>query len=237
MVDEKPFEIADGNRAILFNPLAFSLAWMGAGIGEDTWKGKGLPHEGKSFFKLTLRDEGHIALSIAMQRTGGRTGRRAPAINGIFKGDGLGEGGIDGLSLPEAHIEFVWKRYWALSHAVCTGCAFGCIDISRFSSDDDFEMTGFTFDVDHFGIGEEVDVGMVGCVHHLGCDDASRAIEGGKGLVELGHMAADGWVLLHQMDFESFIGNVEGSLHPCNARSNDKRLGNNFSVFFVRHSS
>jgi hypothetical protein len=66
MVDEKPFEVADGDRAILFNPPAFPLAWMGAGIGEDTWKGKSLPHEGKSFFKLTLGDEGHIALSVAV---------------------------------------------------------------------------------------------------------------------------------------------------------------------------
>jgi hypothetical protein len=235
MSDEKPLKIADGDGTILFNPPAFPLAWMSAGIGEDTRKGKRLPHEGKSFFELTLRDEGHIALSVAMQRTGGCTGRRAPAIDGIFEGDGLGEGDIDGLSLPESHIEFVWKRYRALSHAVCTGRTFGRIDIARLSSDGDFEMTGLTLDVDHFGIGEEVDVGMVGRVHHLGGDDASRAIEGGKGLVELCHVAADGWVFLHQMDFESFIGNIEGSLHPCNAGADDEGFWDNVSEFVCFH--
>jgi hypothetical protein len=233
MVDEKPFEIADGDRTILFNPFAFPLARMGAGIGEDPWKGKGLPHEGEGFFELPLRDKGHIALSIAMQRTGGCTGRRAPSVDGIFKGDSLGEGDIDGLFLSQSHVKFVRKRYRALFYTVSTGRAFGCIDIPRLPSDDDFKMTGLTFDVGHFRIGEEVDVGMIAHIHHFGRDDTSRAIEGGKGLVELGHMAADGWVLLHQMDFESLIGNVEGSLHPCNASANHKCFWDNVFYFII----
>jgi hypothetical protein len=66
MVDEKPFEVADGDRAIFIDSFTLPLARMGTDIGKDSRKRKFLPHKGEGFFELPLGDEGHIALSVAV---------------------------------------------------------------------------------------------------------------------------------------------------------------------------
>ncbi len=48
---------------------------------------------------------------------------------------------------------------------------------------------------------------------------ACRAVIGGKGLVKLGHAAADSRAFLNKMHVKTAVRKVKGSLHTCNTSS------------------
>jgi hypothetical protein len=173
MIDQKSFQIADGDRPVLFDPFTFPFAGMGTDIGKDSRKRKFLSHQGKGLFEFPLRDEGNITLGITMERAGGCTGRRSASIHGVFEGNSLRKGNIDRLPHPDAHIEFIGKGNRTLTDTVSTGSTFGHIDIAGFFPDRDLEISGLPLDTDNFRIGEEVDIGVVGRINHLRRDDAS----------------------------------------------------------------
>ena len=50
----------------------------------------------------------------------------------------------------------------------------------------------------------------------LGGADAGGTIQGGEGLVELEHMAANGGIPFHQVGLKARIANVQGRLHTGN---------------------
>jgi hypothetical protein len=197
MIDEKSFQMADRDRTILFDSLTLLLARVRTGIGENSWKRKFLSYQCKGLFKFALGDEGDISLSITMEGTGCRTGGCSFPVNRIFERHGLREGNVDGLSLSKSHIEFIGECDRALGHTVSAGCTFGHINITRFLPEDHLEISGLAFDVDDLGIGDQIDVRVVGRIHHLGCDDTSRAVKRGEGLIQLSHMTTNGRILLH----------------------------------------
>lgn len=53
---------------------------------------------------------------------------------------------------------------------------------------------------------------MLGDVDHLGAEDAAGAVDGGEGLVELRHLAADVAFAFHEEHVEARVGAVEGGL-------------------------
>jgi len=55
----------------------------------------------------------------------------------------------------------------------------------------------------------------------LGRDSAHGAVVGGEGLVELGHLAANGRLRLDQVDLEAPLGEIERGLHPGDAAADD----------------
>jgi len=70
------------------------------------------------------------------------------------------------------------------------------------------------------GQGQELDVQVPADLDQLGCQDSHGAVVGGKGLVQLGHGAADGRGPLHEVNKEPGIGHVQRRLHPGNSASN-----------------
>jgi hypothetical protein len=64
----------------------------------------------------------------------------------------------------------------------------------------DVEITGLAANFLQFGEGVDFDVGVPADLDQLGGDNSHGAVVGGKGLVDLGHVAADGRTLLHQVD-------------------------------------
>jgi hypothetical protein len=55
----------------------------------------------------------------------------------------------------------------------------------------------------------------------LGCEYSHGAVIGGKGLVELGHMAADARGFFHQVDLEAGCGKIKGGLDPAYASTHN----------------
>jgi hypothetical protein len=149
MIDKESFQMANGDGLILLDSLTLLLAGVRTGIGENSWKRKFLPHQCKGLFKLPLRDERHITLSVTMERAGGRARRDSSPVDGIFERDGLWERDVDGLFFPQSHIKFIGECDRTLRHTVCAGCAFRTIHITGFLPEDHLEMSSFPFDMDH----------------------------------------------------------------------------------------
>ncbi len=79
----------------------------------------------------------------------------------------------------------------------------------------DREVSGLSFDAVDFRVGEYLDVGVSVALDELRRFDAHGAVVGGKGLVELRHLAADGRQLLDQVDLEARGGKVQGGLNAA----------------------
>jgi hypothetical protein len=84
----------------------------------------------------------------------------------------------------------------------------------------DPEVPGFPFHPFDLGVCEDVDVGICGAFDKLGRKDAHGTVIGGKGLVQLGHLAADGRPLVHQIDLEAAFGGIQCGLDSAYAGSN-----------------
>jgi hypothetical protein len=52
-------------------------------------------------------------------------------------------------------------------------------------------------------------------IQQLRRENSYGAVIGGKGLVQLGHFAADAGVLFHQVDLDSHLTEIQSSLHAC----------------------
>jgi hypothetical protein len=50
------------------------------------------------------------------------------------------------------------------------------------------------------------------------------AVIGGKGLVKLGHMAANGRCLVHQVDFETRSGKIKRGLHSADPSTDNHHI-------------
>ena len=62
---------------------------------------------------------------------------------------------------------------------------------------------------------------MMAHLHRAGGEDTLSAIQGGKGIRELVHTAADGGEPLHQNHLMTAVGDIEGGLHAADPTSDD----------------
>ena len=60
--------------------------------------------------------------------------------------------------------------------------------------------------------------------HHFGRQDARGAVQRGEGLVQLGHVAADGLQSIHQVDPVAAVRDIQRGLNPGDARSHDEDI-------------
>ena len=82
------------------------------------------------------------------------------------------------------------------------------------------DETGKAF---HFCIGVERDVRMLRDFHHPRRQDALRTVKRWERLRQLGHMSADGRIVLDQDDFLSGVGDVERSLNAGDPSADHQR--------------
>ena len=145
------------------------------------------------------------------------------AIDDRDIGDRLGEGDVDGGTGAEVAVEAVGDLFLrTLAHADAAAGAFGLDDRTRLLTDGDGEVADIAFDPLDFAVGQKTDLRMVGDIDHLRSHDALRTVEGGKGLGELGHVAADGGITLDQEDFVAAVGDIEGGLNAGDAATDDQ---------------
>ncbi len=139
-------------------------------------------------------------------------------------GHGLREGSIDRLAVSQAGLEDIVDDFLRafLPADAAAGAVLG-LDIAGALLDGDGEIADIPIHFLDLGIGQQGDVGVVANLNHLGCQDAGRAVEGGEGLVKLGHMPADGRFALHQVDRESRVRDFQGSLDAGDPATHDQR--------------
>ena len=88
----------------------------------------------------------------------------------------------------------VWIRDLdrAVLYAGSTTRAFVLDNVSGLFIQGDLEVSCFPFYTVNFSIGQDLYIGMPADLDQFGREYSHGAVIGGKGLVELGHMAANG---------------------------------------------
>jgi hypothetical protein len=129
------------------------------------------------------------------------------------RGNALREVFIDGLALSKAHIEIILDRSWTLLHA---GTATGTevlIYIAGLFTHPHIKGTHLALYLFNLAVGEEIDIGMPTGIQQLRRENSDGAVVGGKGFVQLGHLAADTGKLFHQVDLDAHFGQIQGGLN------------------------
>ena len=164
---------------------------MGTDPSQDSGQGEALHDDIQGL--LVFPHLGHldIALDIDLGGTGQSAGGCFSLVHG--KGDGhcLGKNPVDGLSFAQPHIPFAGYGYRAHFFALSASGA-GLLNIPGVFSDGHGVVADKAADIGYLGIGVEGDVGILGRLHHFGGSDAGGAVQGGKGLVILEHVAPYG---------------------------------------------
>ena len=139
-------------------------------------------------------------------------------LDGGPLGHRLREGDVDGLGRLQPLVELVGGLGRALLHAELAADALGPVDHGRLLADVDGEVAHVARHLVDLAVGHQLDVLVLGAVDHARREDAGRAVDGGEGLVELGHDPADGGLPLDDGHLEPGVGQVEGRLdagHPA----------------------
>ena len=94
-------------------------------------------------------------------------------------------------------------------------------NVSWFFDQGNREFTGLSFHPLDFGVGQNLDIGMPAAFNEFRTLDAHGAVIGGKGLVELGHLAANGRGFVHQENLETRFGKIESGLDAADSSADD----------------
>jgi hypothetical protein len=122
-------------------------------------------------------------------------------INVGDKGYSLGE--IDMDSLVGRYLLIEWVRVYdrTIFDTGCTTGAFVFLDVPGFSEQGNTKIPCTSFYRVDFCIGEDFDVWVPADLDQFRSKNSYGAIVGREGLVELGHMAANGRSRIYQIDF------------------------------------
>jgi hypothetical protein len=133
-------------------------------------------------------------------------------INVRDEGNGLSEIDMDGPILRYSLIELIGVCDRAVFYTGRTAPAFALQNIPGLPSQGYPEISCFAFYAVNVSIRQDFYVGMPADLDQFGRKYSDGAVVGGKGLVKLGHMAANGRRLIHQIDLETRSGKIKRSL-------------------------
>src|SRR4030042_460640 len=131
------------------------------------------------------------------------------------QGNGLSEIDMDGLILRYFLIKLIRVFDRAVFYTGRTTRAFVLYNISGFFNHGYLEISCLSFDTVNFGISQDLYIGMPADLDQFGCEYSDGAVIGGKGLVKLRHMAANGRGLGDQVNLKTSSGKIERGLNTA----------------------
>jgi hypothetical protein len=131
------------------------------------------------------------------------------------QGDGLREVDMDGLVLRYFLIKWIRVFDRAVFDAGRTTRTFALFNIPGLLKQGDLEVSCFSFDTVNFRVRQDLDIRIPADLDQFGREYSDGAVIGRKGLVELGHMAANGRCLVDQVNLETCIGKIERGLNTA----------------------
>ena len=225
--DRNRLKLPDGQGLVHVVARAGLLAGMVAHASANAGKRVLLAKQIQGFSVLALVDQGDVALDAHMSGARGLARGSAALFNGKGAGHALGIELVGRLTVAKALVEQVRRLYGADLGALAAGRALVQIHVARALSQFDLEVTGLARNPLHLGQGVEVDVQVPPGFDQLGRYDAHGAVVGGKRLVELGHHAADGRLLLDHMHQIARVGHIQGRLNARDS-SSDHHYGTDY---------
>ncbi len=118
-------------------------------------------------------------------------------INAVGRRDTLGEILVNGWSIAKADFELIFHRHRTLFRTGATTGTEVFVDIAGLLPHLCSKGTDLAADVFDLAVSEKIDFGMPTGIQQLRRQNSDGAVIGGKGLVQLGHLAADARKPLH----------------------------------------
>jgi hypothetical protein len=131
---------------------------------------------------------------------------------------------MDGLILRYFLIKLIRVFDRAVFDAGRTTRAIALDNISRLFNQGDLEVSCFSFDTVHFRVRQDLYIWMPADLDQFGREDSDGAVIGRKGLVELGHMAANGRRLVDQVNLKTRSGKIKRSLNTANPSTHNQDI-------------
>jgi hypothetical protein len=148
------------------------------------------------------------------------TGSATGLIDGIGCWDGLSVQAVGRFAILQTGFIEVGQGNRAHLGAVAAADAFIDIYVAWPMADMHREVPGPAINAEHIGIGVDLDIEMAAGVDQFGAYIAHGAIISRECLIQLGHVSADGCLLLDQMDLKTLIGQIQSRLDAGNATAN-----------------
>jgi hypothetical protein len=119
-----------------------------------------------------------------------------------------------------------WIRVYdrAVFYTGRTTRAFVLQNIPGLSNQAYLKVPCFSFYPLNVSIRQDLYIGMPADLDQFGGENSYRAVIGGKGLVELGHVAANGRRLVHQVNLETRSGKIKRGLDPADPSTDDHHI-------------
>jgi hypothetical protein len=131
---------------------------------------------------------------------------------------------VDRLAFIEAEVEFIGNASGTFLRARAACSAFARIHKSGFPVDLNPKISHLAGEFSYLTVRQQINLGMSTDIKQLRRKNSYRAIVSGKGLVQLGHFAADARVLLHQVDLNAHVTQIQGGLHAGYPTAHDENF-------------
>jgi len=131
---------------------------------------------------------------------------------------------MDGFVLRYFLIKLIGVFDRAVFYAGGTPRAFVLENISGLLNQGDLKVSCFTFDMVNFRIRQDLYVGMPADLDQFGREYSDGTVIGWKGLVQLGHMTANGGRFVNQVNLKPRSGKVERGLNTANPSANHHHI-------------
>jgi hypothetical protein len=116
---------------------------------------------------------------------------------------------MDGFILRYLLIKLIRVFDRAVFYAGSTTRAFALYNISGLFNQGYLEVSCFTFYTVNFSIRQDLYIGMPADLDQFGREYSDGAVIGGKGLVKLGHMAANGRCFVNQVNLKTSSAKIK----------------------------
>src|SRR4030042_6660155 len=145
----------------------------------------------------------------------------AAFINIRDQGNGLSEIDMDGFILRYFLIKLIGVFDWAIFYTGRTTRAFALQNISGLFGQGDLKVSCFPDDTINLSVRQDLYVGMPADLDQFGCEYSDGAVIGRKGLVQLGHMAANGRCLVDQVNLKTSSGKIKRGLNTADSSTDN----------------
>ena len=162
------------------------IKWLQAGRQNDR------PHVDLHLFRGLIQVDGVILAHCFANATLFLFEVQTALIDVRDQGNGLSEIDMDGLVVRYLLIESIRVLDGAVFYTGRTTGAFVLQDVPGPLDQGDPKVSRLAFYTGNVSIGQDFYVGVPADLDQFGCEYSSGAVVGGKGLVKLGHMAANG---------------------------------------------
>jgi hypothetical protein len=131
---------------------------------------------------------------------------------------------VHGLVAGYVLVEPIGVLYRAVLYAGGAARAFVLDDVARFFGQRDRKVACLSVYTIDFGIRENVYVGMPADLDQFGRENSHGAVVGRIGLVQLGHVAADGRGFFDQVDLEARGGQIQRGLDAADTATDHQDI-------------